>query len=232
MLRARAAESGVEMLAFAAAENTIAVQQWLRLNWGAHADLSDHSHPWRAAALDEESPPFKLAETQAALQEAVTRFRVCTGRDGLVLARAVIAEKYGVEIADAALAPLTAISADAWDIEAMLADTAPVPEPTDAQRRAARRSNVDWLLSSPELGDLGDRLQVLLAAWRLNGADQYAPAVSAALAAVQGSVEDALKRTEPTELETVRELVQVALESWAEAYEVGITFAVVLGPRT
>jgi hypothetical protein len=168
-IRADVAGPGVEVLAVAVATNTIAVSQWFKLNWGCNADLEDHNHPWRAAALDPSSPPYKLAEARSALADAITRYRVRTGGDGLSYARSIIERMHGAEIANHALAPLDAIDTAWWDIEAMITDGAPGPEPALAQRQANDVATADWMLTDPALGDLGSCLRALLAAWRVEG---------------------------------------------------------------
>jgi hypothetical protein len=214
VLRAEAAEIAVKFLAVAAAQNAIAVTQWLVMNWGAGADVRDPCHPARAAAMDETSPAYRLVEAQDALATACRRYRMITGRDGVALARERIEGGYGAVVTDYALQPVVDSAwLDDLTVEAghNLDPLPPAPEPTPAQRRTSAAACAEWMLSEPEMGDLADRLRALLAACRGGDGDPREPGTAAAIQGVITAICDAVRRGCP------QELLQIALDTWGDA---------------
>jgi hypothetical protein len=198
------------MLAHVVASNARAHTDWLATNWGAGTDMSDPNHPARIAARDPSSPGQKLVDAQAELAAACKRYRACTGRDGLPLARHVIAQLAGVADADRLLEPLTQDALEhGWNAPQPSgpAPLPPAPEPTPAQCRAAAAASAEWLLSNPDMGDLAGRLGALLAAYEA-GDENLA---TEAAAGVQAALGDALRHGCPSEL------LQITLDIWAKA---------------
>jgi hypothetical protein len=85
------------------------------------------------------------------------------------------------------------------------------------------------MLTDPAPGDLGPRRRMLQADWQSEGADPCAPATSNTLAAVQEAINEALRQSDPDQAEATRQLIPVALDSWSQACETGITITVVIG---
>ena len=223
MLRTEAAEASLEFLAVATGANVVVLMRWLSINWGPDADLCDPGHPARAEALDPSSPPWKLAMARDALSTACWRYRMSTGGDGLALARQHLVRLYGASVADYALNPLvTAAAEDAW-LDDLLMENKPKslprgPEPSPAERTAAKQSVAAWALSDPDMGDLQRHLEALRAAYEVEEAgDPHGQATVAALAAVHASIQSALWRAEDTERMYTAELVQVTLDAWSAA---------------
>ncbi len=120
-----------------------------------------------------------------------------TGQDGLARARQCITDRYGDDVADRALEPLT-IAAVKWG---WLDSDLEVGERTWCRRHLSRQrlplrngreaalSLSDWILSDPCTGDLATRLQALLAAWRAENGDLQGDATLGALAAVRLSIQ-------------------------------------------
>jgi hypothetical protein len=217
MLRVQAVEGVLESLAHAVAGNAIVAARWVADNWGTDADLNDYGHPARVAALDPESPAFKLSEAQVMLADACTQYRAVMGLDGLPVVRDLIERTYGATVADCALKPLDARSEDEWELEAMLTDTEHrPPDPTPAQRQAAAQAVTDWMLSDPEMADLAERLQKLLEAIRAAGGNPRGPAIATAWAGVPDSVNTILRCAAEHERPAVAKLVQITLDTWAD----------------
>jgi len=221
VLRTMAAEAMVEHLAMDAGINAACVQRWLADNWGAGADLRDHNHPWRAAALDPDSPPAKYGEALAALADACWRYRMTTGHDGARLAREIMARHHGVPLADHITATMLQ-TATVWDeVDDLVFGNDPVelpasPEPTPAQRQAASAAALDYALSQPELDGLRPRLDALAAAWRAHD-NGDAPAVRAALDAVGVCIGGILAGAGEADRAVVVQMAQMALDIWAAA---------------
>jgi hypothetical protein len=191
LLRVQAAEAALEHLAIAVGANAVALRLWMRDNAltpnGAYADLGPSSPAWQ------------LAAAQEALATACWRYRISTGYDGLALARRVVEQNHGAELAAYALRPLTIAAADCPELDDLIAgDTPeallPEPEPTVAQRRAAAVAMAEWMLSEPAMGDLGAGLEALLAACEADGGDPQGEATRGAVAAVGEAVGAALRR--------------------------------------
>lgn len=221
MLRARAAKDAVELLALAAAENILCTKRWMLENWGADADVRDLGHPAHTAALDPSSPPFKLAEAQAALAEACSRYRTSVGRDGLTVARQCVTERYGAAVADYVLEPIAAHVSDWTWLDDMLAKHEPAPwmptpEATPAERRRATRELADRALSDPDRGDLQRHLEALQAACEAEAGDPHGLATAAAIQAVGASVAAALERADEEDRVQMAEHLQTTLDLWAD----------------
>jgi len=209
-LRAATAEDAVRLLAHAVVNNACAVTDWLATNRGAGADLCSPQHPALVAAGDPSAPPQKLVDAQAELAVACRRYRACTGRDGLALARHDIARLHSAALAGQLLKPLAQDALEhGWNAP-QPGGPAPLPPalgPTLAQRRAAAAASAEWLLSNPDMGDLADRLGVLLAAHEAEGKNLTAEAT----AGVQAALDGALRHGCPSEL------LQITLDIWAKA---------------
>ena len=207
----------LECLAHAAGGDAVTTR-WLALKWGVDADLRDPCHPARSAALDAESPAQKLVDAQAALHTACCRYRATTSGDGMALARKLIERRYGSVVADYALAPLDAHSADEWEIDTLLFDTERKPPmPTSEQRTAAARAVADYMLSDPDMADLTDRLSALRTACEAEGRDPRGQRVAATLSAVSATIQAALWRVDEAQRMPMAELVQTTLDTWANA---------------
>lgn len=221
VLRTMAAEAMVEHLAMDAGVNATCAQRWLQDNWGAGADLRDHNHPWRTAALDPDSPPAKYGEAIAALAGACWRYRMTTGDDGVVLARGIIARDRGEALADHVMTTLGQ-SATVWDeIDDLLFECGPpslpaAPEPTPAQHQAAAAARLDYALSLPEMDGLRECLDALRAAWRAQGSGE-APAVTAALNDLRERIGSIVNTPGEPDRAATLELVQTALNVWQVA---------------
>lgn len=176
------------MLARALGNNVGAARRWINSNWGPNADLGDPAHPVYAASLPRASPPHKLAEAQDAVASACRRYQAATGRDGFKLARQVIEDSYGAEIASIAMKPIEAAAAvsariaRAWEvggeastnadleiaIDELISD-APLPDASVEQRQAGRSAIAEWMLSEPELDGVTERLGALLSVCNAGG---------------------------------------------------------------
>jgi hypothetical protein len=217
LVRAQEAEIAVEMLASAVGANAAATARWLALNWGEWVEIRDPAHPAHAAALDPGSPAWKLAEARDALATACWRLRISTGRDdGISLARRVIEDAYGADVADSALKPLVDAAAECPELDALIAGDmpeplAPEPAPTPSERRAAIEAIARCMLSEAAMGDLDARLAALLAAMEADAGDRRGQRTADAIKAVRGAVEAALRQG--VDMETM----QAALDRWAEA---------------
>jgi hypothetical protein len=208
------------------------VGRWLRLNWGPDADLRDHNHPWHPAALRDGSPVARLTEAQCALDTACFRFRMSTGRDGLALAREIIASGYGQGVAERALAPLVQRAMDWGCLDDVLsadgpAPLPPTPEPTPAQRQAAAAAYLDHRLSYPDMGDLQACLAALAAAWQAHESGEAA-AVRSAVDATGTCVGTILERAGEGERANMVELIQAVLNAWKTASGVPVQMNVVV----
>lgn len=221
VLRTMAAEAIVEHLAVNAGINAACMQEWIADNWGTGADLRNHNHPWRAAALDPHSPPAKFGEAIAALAGACRRYRMTTGRDGVMLAREVAARRHGTSLADNIIETMRQ-AATVWDeVDDLLFGDGPVelpaaPEPTPAQRQAAAAAGLDHALSYPDMHDLRARLDALAAAWRAHD-NGDAPAVRAALDDLKACIDSIVAAAGDAERAATVEMTRVALGIWQAA---------------
>jgi hypothetical protein len=213
-LRAATAEDAMRVLTHAVVDNARAVADWLATNWGPGADLRGPQHPARVAARDPSSPPQKLADAQAELAAACRRYRARTGRDGLALARHDIARLHSAALADQLLKPLAQDAFEhGWNAP-QPGGPAPLPpalEPTLAQRRAAAAASAEWLLSSPDMGDLADRLEALLAAYEVGNGHLHGRAAKVATAGVRAALAGAIHDG------CSLELLQTTLDMWTKA---------------
>jgi hypothetical protein len=209
LLRTQAVDAGLSTLAHVVAGNAIAYSRWLDLNW-PNGDFDDPAHPARAAALEESSPRLALVRAQCALEEACQRYRAATGNDGLQLAYEII-ERYGRQVAEAALRPLTE-AASLWGTLDETAPPEPAPDPTPEEWQAGRLEIATWMLQDPDLAGLAEPLEALRRACDAAGDPHRDPGVSAALEALAAVISDIVAR----DAELV-ELVELSLDAWAAA---------------
>jgi hypothetical protein len=215
LLRSRAAEAACTSLAHIVAANAEATLRWLRVNWGAGADVRDPGHPAHVAALDPASPAFRLAEAQEALVAALRRYRSTTGASALPRVRAAVECCYGAAIAEYALRPVeraeamsarvvglfsAGVSADSLTPaefqvavdDLLTVDEPPASEPTPEQQQRGRSAIAEWLLSSPELDGVNGALGRLLVVWNAEGGNAAAPAFTRAVDALHGAIDEVL----------------------------------------